>query len=31
MGLTAIDQERGDVDQIIKVLKEVIAEATSKK
>ncbi|KAH9975896.1 PLP-dependent transferase [Lactifluus volemus] len=31
MGLTAIDQKRGDVDQIIKVLKEVIAEATSKK
>jgi hypothetical protein len=31
MGITAINPERGDVDRIIEVLKEVIAEATSKR
>jgi hypothetical protein len=31
MGITAIDQERGDVDRIIEVLKEVIAETTSER
>jgi hypothetical protein len=30
MGITAIDPERGDVDRIVKVLKEVISAATSK-
>ena len=31
MGITAINPERGDVDRIIDVLKEVISEATSKR
>jgi hypothetical protein len=31
MGITAINSERGDVDRIIDVLKEVILEATSKR
>jgi hypothetical protein len=31
MGITAINTERGDVDRIIEVLKEVIVEATSKR
>ncbi|KAI9464590.1 PLP-dependent transferase [Lactarius psammicola] len=31
MGSTAIDSKRGDVDQVIDVLKEVILEATSKR
>ncbi|KAI0255821.1 PLP-dependent transferase, partial [Lactifluus subvellereus] len=30
MGITAINPERGDVDRVIEVLKEVIAEATSR-
>jgi hypothetical protein len=31
MGITAINPERGDVDRIIDVLREVISEATSKR
>ena len=31
MGVTAIYPERGDVDRIIDVLREVISEATSKR
>ena len=31
MGITAINPERGDVDQIVNVLKEVISAATSKR
>jgi len=31
MGITATNPERGDVDRIIDVLREVISEATSKR
>jgi hypothetical protein len=31
MGITAINPERGDVDRIVNVLKEVISAATSKR
>ena len=31
MGITAIEPERGDVDRIIDVLREVILEATSRR
>jgi hypothetical protein len=31
MGITAINPERGDVDRIVNVLKEVILAATSKR
>ena len=31
MGVTAIYPERGDVDRIIDVLREVISETTSKR
>jgi hypothetical protein len=31
MGITAIKPERGDVDRIVNVLKEVISAATSKR
>lgn len=31
MGITAVNPERGDVDRIIDVLREVISEATSKR
>ena len=31
MGSTAINFERGDVDRVIDVLKEIILEATSKR
>jgi hypothetical protein len=31
MGTTAIDPERGDVDRIVNVLREVISAATAKR